>query len=146
MRDLVIGDVEARSKAAIDPTAAYGGHAPPPALVASPDRWLSELDVRIMELQRKEEKLAEAVSFWTEKGIDPDEDWSVYQNLTKVRHEITWTALRKSEVQRRVGIDNSDHHYVKFLKAAIEEHRSQKVDPDNVDKALWAAIDGEFNF
>lgn len=146
MRDLVIGDVEARSKAAIDPAAAYGGHAPPPALAASPERWLSELDVRLMELQRKEETLAEQISFWTEKGIDPDEDWSAYRNLTKVRHELTWTALRKSEVQRRVGIDSSDHYYVKFLKAAIEEHRSRKVDADDADKALWAAIDGEFNF
>ena len=49
-------------------------------------------------------------------------------------------------MQRRAGIDSSDHYYVRFLKAAIEEHRSRKVDADDADKALWAAIDGEFNF
>ena len=54
MRDLVIGDVEARSKAAIDPAAAYGGHTPPPALAASPERWLSELDVRLMGAARRD--------------------------------------------------------------------------------------------
>jgi hypothetical protein len=149
MRDLVIGDVVARSKAAVSPQDAYGGHTPPPALAASPDRWMQQLEVRLLELQRKEEDLSSKVSFWTDKGIDPDTDWSVYRQLMEARHDITWTAIRKSEVGRRVGIDNSDHLYVSFLKAAIEEHRARKEadgTADDTDTALWAAIDGEFNF
>lgn len=150
MRDLVIGDVEDRSKAAIDPAAAYGGHTPPPALAASPDRWMQQLEVRLLELHRKEEDLASKVSFWADKGIDPDMDWPVYQQLIRVRHSITWTSIRKSEVSRRGGIDNSDHLYVRFLKDAIKEHRAQKESSDsettNADRSLWAAVEGEFNF
>ena len=150
MRDLVIADVDARAKAAVDPHAAYGGHLPPPSLVESPEQWLQELEVRLLELHREEALLAEKVDFWADKGIDPDKDWPVYQQLLKVRHDIVWTALRKSEVDRRVGISTSDHSNVIFLKEVIEEHRRQKESfkkgVDAADLALWSALDGEFNF
>jgi hypothetical protein len=150
MRDLVIADIEARSKAAVDPHSAYGGHRPALALLESPEKWLHELEVRLLELHREEEKLAEKVDFWADKGIDPDKDWPVYRQLVEVRHAITWTALRKSEVERRVGISSSDHSNVIFLKEVIEEHRRQKESfkkgVDAADLALWSALDGEFNF
>ena len=146
MRDIVVADVSGRAAAAFNPECPYGGHQPSASLTQSPSRWIAELEVLLLELHRSETKLADTVEFWSSKGLHPDEDWSVFQRLIEVRHDIMWADIRLSEVRRRRGFDTSDHYYVRFLKAAIEEHRHRKCLPDAVDKALWSALDGQFDF
>lgn len=106
---------------------------------------IDNVSVKISQLQ---EEVTGVRSTYSDFNTDPAE--SLQQTLDRARRFRFYAEKRLAEVDRlvRLGEDaDPEISLAAFLKEAIEQHRSAKLNAgDDYDHALWSALQGEWAF